>query len=251
MSSRCIDAVLFDIGGTLLRVEPSVGAVYSRVAREHGFVVEPERIQAGFRGAWTRSLERARRRGYRVSDDILRAEWLEIVADTFGDVVPQDRIAALFRDLYERFISAEVWSLVPGVRESLSYLRGEGLRIGVLSNWDSRLSPLLQELGLEQVFDFVVVSHAVGYEKPHPEIFARALALAGTAPGRTLHVGDSFFADIQPAQSLGLKTLWIASDVERGREAYPGHALPKFPPQPFPFWEQVLAPGARIAPTWR
>lgn len=243
MSRRALDVVLFDVGGTILRVSPSVGEVYARAARDHGFEIDSEAVNQGFRIAWRRSFERSQARGYRTSDAILRAEWFEIVRDTFGESIPAASIRPLFEDIYDRFVSPGPWELVVGVRETLEYLRGEGVRLGVLSNWDSRLEPMLEELRLRSAFDFVVVSHSIEYEKPHPEIFAHAIRRSGAAPDRTLHVGDSYLADINPARCAGFQTLWVASKEERLKEGYVGFGFESFPAKPLPFWRQILYEG--------
>ena len=240
---RAVDAVLFDAGGTILRVKPSVEAVYSETAALHGFQVEPPAILRNFKSAWKRSLERSRARDYRSNDDILREEWFEIVKDTFGESVPASRIRGLFDDLYERFISASAWSLAPGTRESIEYLRREGIRLGILSNWDSRLRKMLAQLEIDREFDFLVISHEVGYEKPHATIFEEALRLAGTPPERTLHVGDSYEADILPATSLGLRTLWLAPESERAAREHQGSWAESLPMDPERFWAPIIGKG--------
>ncbi len=240
MPAPRIEAVFFDVGGTILRVEPSVGAVYAATAKEHGFEIAADLIEREFRAAWKQSLERGRARGFRSSDEILRGEWFEIVRDTFKNLVPASRLPALFVDLYERFASAQAWRLVPGIRATLRYLRGEGVRLGVLSNWDSRLQRMLLELDLESSFDVMVISHDVGYEKPHAAIFEDALRLSGSAPSRTLHVGDSFEADIKPARALGIQTLWVAPRWERETEEDAGPGVDHLPEEPLPFWGSTL-----------
>lgn len=237
---RAIDAVLFDAGGTILRVKPSVEAVYSDTAALHGFRVEPSAILRNFKSAWKRSLERSKARDYRSNDDILREEWFEIVKETFGESIPGTRIRALFDDLYERFISSSAWSLAPGTRESIRYLREEGVRLGILSNWDSRLRKMLAQLEIDREFDFLVISHEVGYEKPHALIFEEALRQAGTPAGRTLHVGDSYEADILPATQLGLRTLWIAPESERSARGHEGSGAESLPTEPERFWTPIL-----------
>lgn len=235
-----IRTVLFDVGGTLLRVRPSVGTVYAGAARDHGFEVGVEELDRNFRTAWRKSLERSRARGYSCSDEILREEWYTIVCETFRDTVPQERMPPLFHDLYDRFASAAAWSLAPGVKEHLEYLRSAGIRLGVVSNWDSRLRSMLEDLGLASAFDFLVISYAVGVEKPHPGIFEAALTHAGTSPTETLVVGDSYEADIEAADRLGLATLWVTSREEhearrpRGRV---GQWIESFPQDAAAFWD--------------
>lgn len=242
-----IETVFFDVGGTSLRVERGVGVVYAETAADHGIEVDPTALDAAFRAAWKRSLERSRARQHRCSDPILREEWLEIVRETFGDAVPRGALGALFEDLYERFVSRRAWRIAPGLLETLAHLRRRGIRLGILSNWDSRLERLLVDLDLACAFDMVIVSHAVGYEKPHARIFEEALRRAGCAAGRCLHVGDSYPADIAPARALGLNTLWLAPGPEREQRPDAGPGLERFPEDPAEYWDPVLSGSPRAA----
>jgi putative hydrolase of the HAD superfamily len=216
-----IETVLFDIGGTLLRVRSSVGAIYARAAAARGFELRAGAIDERFRRAWQRSVARAASRGHVCSDSILRREWRLIVAESFGDAVPPAALDPIFAELYDAFSSSDAWELAPGAIEALGCLRALGVRLGVLSNWDSRLGPMLAALGLAECFDFTVVSHEVGYEKPHPAMFRAAIERAGTGPDRMLHVGDSREADIDPARALGMRTLWVGA-AERSDAAVCG-----------------------------
>ena len=153
-----VKTILFDVGGTLLRVRPSVGSVYAATAREHGVESTPATLDANFRAAWRESLTRRKSRDFVCSDEILREEWYRIVCDTFGETVPPDRMSTLFDDLYERFATANAWEVAPRARETLAFLKERSVRLGVLSNWDSRLETTLRELGLDELFDFIIVS---------------------------------------------------------------------------------------------
>jgi putative hydrolase of the HAD superfamily len=235
-----VRAVFFDAGGTILRVNPSVEVVYAEAAARHGFPVERASLRSAFAAAWKRSLERGRARGHRATDEILRSEWFEIVRETFGAAVPATGIGPLFADLYERFISANAWTLVPGIRETFAHLRERGVRLGILSNWDSRFRRMLADLELAGEFEHVVVSHEVGFEKPHDAIFTEALRQAGTPAGATLHVGDSFEADIEPAARLGMRTLWVTPRAAAESRAYAGPWVESLPAKPRPFWDEVL-----------
>ena len=55
----------------------------------------------------------------------------------------------------------------------------------------------------------------VGYRKPHPQMFAAAIAAAGCAPGACVMVGNSEINDIRPAASLGMRTIRVAIDETR------------------------------------
>ncbi len=236
--SRSVRVVLVDVGGTLLRVRHSVGTVYATTAAEHGVDVEASRLDLAFRSAWSDSLERRRRRRFACSDELLREEWRWIVERTFGDVVPPNRMSALFEDLYARFASADAWDVAPNARANLSYLRTKGVRLGVFSNWDSRLARTLEELDLASAFDFQVVSHAVGVEKPHPDMFRVALDRGGGPPSATVVVGDSYEADIAAARALGLRTIWMTKSAPDGGA---DDQIDGFPGDPASYWAAWIA----------
>ncbi len=65
-----------------------------------------------------------------------------------------------------------------------------GLKLAVVSNFDTRLRPLLDALELSPLFDTIVVSAEVGAEKPNPLLFETACSQLGIDPEEALHVGD-------------------------------------------------------------
>ena len=127
----------------------------------------------------------------------------------------------LLDDLVEHFARPESWSLYPEVLEVLTALRERGLKLFVVSNWDSKLPALLDRLDLTRHFDGVVVSALVGASKPAREIFDTALSLAGVAAHEALHVGDSPSEDYEGARNAGLPALLLdrAGIAEGGFES--------------------------------
>ena len=90
----------------------------------------------------------------------------------------------------------------------LSELRPR-FRLGLISNFDGRLRPILAHLGLAGAFDPLVISSEVGADKPDPWIFQQALALAGTTAAEALHVGDEPRGDWQGAAEAGLQVFQL------------------------------------------
>lgn len=82
-------------------------------------------------------------------------------------------------------------------------LRERGLRTALLSNHASNLPDLLRDLGLEDLFDVVVVSALEGVVKPDPAIYRRALDRLGVAPEEAVFVDDQR-ANVKAAQRLGM-----------------------------------------------
>ena len=59
-----------------------------------------------------------------------------------------------------------------------------------MSNFDTRLRPILKELKLTDLFDSIVISAEVGVEKPNPEIFLLACEQLQVAPAEAVVLGD-------------------------------------------------------------
>jgi FMN phosphatase YigB (HAD superfamily) len=64
--------------------------------------------------------------------------------------------------VYEYYQRPEAWSVAPGAVSALKRLRASGVRLAVVSNFDTRLVPLMDGLGLTPLFDEIVVSAEVG-----------------------------------------------------------------------------------------
>ncbi|HEU0040627.1 MAG TPA: HAD-IA family hydrolase [Verrucomicrobiae bacterium] len=204
-----IQAVTFDVGGTLIEPWPSVGHVYAEVAASHGAAnLSHEELQRRFVTAF-------HRRAHSINS---AEEWAEIVDETFAGLVAEPPSKTFFPDLYERFAQAAAWRIYPDVEPTLAALAGRGLKLGVISNWDGRLRPLLITLGLARSFETMVVSCEVSQSKPAPAIFKKAAEQLHAPPDTILHVGDSFEMDVAGARTAGFKALQIE------RNAKPLHA---------------------------
>jgi len=100
---------------------------------------------------------------------------------------------------------------------TLTVLRRAGLRVGLISN-AAYLSPSmhgqLAHLGLARLLDSATFSGEVGWRKPSPAIFERALRDLGAGPQSTIMVGDSVATDIAGARAAGLRTVRLREHVD-------------------------------------
>ena len=219
-------AVLLDAGLTLLRAEPNLGAIYARVAARHGRTAGPGEFEAAAEAAFhILGIEHREggTEGLRTSDDLERTSWHRH-ARRVMDGVPAMAGAdfdAWFEDLYGEFGCARAWTPFDDTVPTLEALRARGLRLAVVSNWDSRLRGILRDRELTAHFDHVIISAEVGWRKPHPEIFRRALALLGVAPGEALHVGDSVGDDVEGARAAGVPVALLDRDGTRKSDGVP------------------------------
>jgi putative hydrolase of the HAD superfamily len=201
-----IQAVSFDVGGTLIEPWPSVGHVYAAVAADHGHPgISPATLNRQFAEAWQR----------RTDFDHTRSAWRALVQQTFTGLLVPHQAAALLDDLYQRFARAAAWRVFEDVVPTLRRLKALGLKLAVVSNWDERLRPLLADLELTPFFDTIVISAEVGAAKPAPAIFQRCLEALGCPARAVLHVGDNPREDLGGAAQAGLRGLriWRASGL--------------------------------------
>lgn len=203
-----IRAVFFDVGGTMIEASPSVGDVYARVGRQFGIDATAAAMEQAFRQAWKLS----KRNGALTSSD--KEWWRGLVAQALRLQGVADR-PGYFEALYEEFTLPANWRVFPEVIPALETCRARGVHVGLISNWDERLRPLLARLDLLRYFDSVTISCEVGAEKPDRRIFEQALRTAGVPAGHALHLGDSQSEDCDGARALGLQ----ARLVEGGRVA--------------------------------
>ena len=163
-----------------------------------------------------------------VSLAALRERCAEAMRPALGPAAADAPVAGLLDALLEALRFSAYPDSAPALRE----LRGMGLRLVVVSNWDSSLHERLQETGLAALVDGAVASAELGAAKPDGAIFARGLALAGARAETAWHVGDSVVADVEGALAAGIRPVLIsrAGDVAappgvpliRGLDGLPG-----------------------------
>lgn len=199
-------AVLFDLGGVLVHLDyASIAAEAASlgVALDAGVLPRAE-------GHARRSIDaRAGVIGEVPGTDATR------VPDYFDDLLAGAGLDAAVRAelvprLRARHRESNLWR-VPFAEAAgtITRLRAAGLRLGVVSNADGRAAAVLEAAGLAGGFDAILDSHLEGVEKPHAEIFHRALDRIGVRPERAVFVGDILSIDIVGARGAGLRPILI------------------------------------------
>ena len=205
-----IQAVTFDVGGTLIHPWPSVGHVYAEVAAKHGLKnVSPDKLNKNFAAAW-----RAKKNFQHT-----REGWADIVDQSFAGLGAPLPSRSFFPAIYQRFAEADAWRIYDDALPALEALASRDLPLAVISNWDERLRPLLQQFQLDRYFETIVVSCEVGFAKPSPVIFEHAAKKLGIVPEQILHVGDSAEEDVAGAKAADVRALLIDRDNTTGDAA--------------------------------
>lgn len=207
--------VLFDVGETLIGPSESFGAVYAAAAGELGLPVDAARAERALRRVWLEMQEEIppgidRYSHYPGGEDEYWARFSRRTLERAGGMPIDARTARIaLRRIREAFRDPAAWRIYPDVRPSLEELTGQGTRLGIVSNWDSRLPDLLRLLDLDRYFEVVGVSHLERVEKPNAEFFHRVLARLQARPDQALHVGDVPELDLAGARAAGVDGLLI------------------------------------------
>lgn len=193
-----IKAVIFDMGGVLLRTYDS--GPREVLGQQYGFSMK-EMVHIIFASESSQQAERGDK------TDLEHWSW---ALDQLG-VAAEDR---------EGFIK-KWWSGDRMDYELLEFINGlrPALRTGVLSNaWLGTRTNIDKHWGgLDQYFDVVVYSAEVGLRKPDPQIFSLLLNKLDAKPEETIFV-DDFSENINAAQALGMQTVQFCSPDQAKEE---------------------------------
>lgn len=103
--------------------------------------------------------------------------------------------------------SLATWKPWPDTISALQRLKSQ-FRLAIISNVDDDLFAATRSQ-LQVEFDEVITAEQAQAYKPSLRIFELAFSRLGTPRNRILHVGQSIFHDVVPAQKLSLTTVWV------------------------------------------
>ncbi|HEY1268448.1 MAG TPA: HAD-IA family hydrolase [Candidatus Binatia bacterium] len=217
-----IKTVFFDAAGTLMRPVRPVGESYALVAGRYGMNVPPAEVSARFRACFGNApplaFPAAENNGIQKLE---RDWWKALVARVFEPYGRFERFEEYFTELFAYFSRADSWRLFPETEETLAALKRRGLKLAVISNFDSRLFAILEGLGVAPEFESILISSHAGYAKPAPEIFRQALRRHQTEPSEALHVGDSVEKDAEGARGAGIQGVLLDRQAKLVAAGFP------------------------------
>ncbi len=212
-NGRAFDAILFDLGSTLIYFEgewpqivPELDNELVRQLHAAGINVNREEFAARFR---------ERLESYYFDRDTEFIEYttayiLQKTVAEFGypdlpDEVIRQALAAMYT------VSQARWKTEKDAIPTLKKLRSQGYKLGMISNAgdDADVQRLVDNAQLRPYFDMIITSAAEGIRKPNPLIFHTALDHWGYKPEQAAMVGDTLGADILGAHHAGMVGIWI------------------------------------------
>jgi 2-haloacid dehalogenase len=189
------EILTFDCYGTLINWEAGILPALHRILSAHGQKLEDATLLKMY-GDFEQLSEQGDFHPYR--------KVLESVVRRFGaqlGFTPTDEEA---RSLPESLPNWRPW---PDTVAALRQLKSR-FRLAIVSNVDDDLfAGTRPQLGVE--FDEVITAQQAQAYKPSQKMFELALSRIHAPAHRVLHVGQSIYHDVIPAQVLGLATVWV------------------------------------------
>jgi putative hydrolase of the HAD superfamily len=100
------------------------------------------------------------------------------------------------------------------LHETLKELKHRNKKIGLITNGKVKTQMTkIRQLNIEDYFDSIVISEAIGTKKPQTDIFKFAVNDLSVQIKNSVYVGDHPRNDIFGAKQIGMKTIWKRSYV--------------------------------------
>ncbi len=227
-----IQAVLFDLGDTLFDLKTNdprsflrqgISLAYDFLGNQKLTLPPKHRYIARL----SRGLEFAYVKTQITHREIRPLEFLYRIHRKLGIDISEALAKQVAAQIHEPI--RRVFNVAPGAYETVRAVSEAGYSIGLVSNtmmFSQVLDRDLASAGMLDFFDVRVYSSDVGYAKPHPQIFRKALDSLGVSAAQTAFVGDLIKVDVKGAQLLGMTTVLIVPDGRLPRGRYrPDHLI--------------------------
>lgn len=184
---RGVEAVLFDLDGTLIDSAPDLGAAADKMRTDRGLPSLPLDSYRHMAGAGARGM----------------------LGIAFGVTPESPNFAELreeFFQNYERAMTVRT-TIFDGVPELLQRLVQRGVRWGVVTNKSERFTlPLSRQMPLFATASVVVCGDTTPHAKPHPAPLLEAMNRMGLRAGSCIYVGDDL-RDVQAGRAAAMATV--------------------------------------------
>ena len=188
--------ISFDCYGTLVDWETGISDAVAGVFARHGVRKSKDEILAMFSDAEPKAQSSGEFLEYsRTLQDVMKIMAGEVgirLSRTETDCLPD---------------SLPHWPVFPDVTGPLKAMQSR-YKLAIISNVDDYLFAGTNA-NLAITFDAVVTSQQVRSYKPDLRNFRAAAERMAVEKGQWLHIGESLFHDIGPANRMGLESVWV------------------------------------------
>ena len=210
-----IEAVLFDMGGTLRSTTKRLREVNKQ--KIHAMIVL---LGADLDEVEFKLLLKKRARAYKnwAKKNLLELNEVELWRHWMLPDWPSDQVSRLALQLSQLWLDATAKHVVfPETQETVLTLFRRGYRLGLVSNTTSSVEVprLLEELGIAGCFEAVILSCVVGIRKPDPSILLMAAERMGVRPEHCAYIGDQPSRDVAAARKAGFARTVIRRDPKK------------------------------------
>jgi HAD superfamily hydrolase (TIGR01549 family) len=219
LTRRRYDAILFDMGYTLVHFEPPQEIIVQEALRVLGAERSADEIMEAVKVVWGEYYRDGASATFPATPEYDREVQEHLEQALLGQL-------GLARDPETRRTfaeSVEAWFSRPGVMrpypevvEVLATLREDDYRLGIVSNWSWNLRERVSQVELDSFFDTIWASAYAGCNKPHPDILNQALVQMGVSADRALYIGDSYEHDVVGARNAGVEVALLDRDGAAG-----------------------------------
>ena len=209
--SNGIKAVLFDLDGTLRHNLPDGREVFNEQANHLGLQLSDEdKLRAARWEHYYFATSPEIIKDQNLYKDDPEAFWINFARRRLTAMgCPPTKneefaavISAYMRDAYKPVVHVPSEAI-----PTLVWLINAGLILGLLSNRQKSYEDELAQLGLKEYFEFSIAGGEIAAYKPEPQIFQKAVEMAGTTADHSIYIGDNYFADVIGARGAGLRPI--------------------------------------------
>jgi phosphoglycolate phosphatase len=200
LPARLPRLVMFDLDGTLIDSVPDLAAAIDQMLLARNLPAAGVERVRNWVGNGARVLVRRALAG-----DLQH----EAVSDS-----DTEQALALFMQFYADNHSLTV--LYPGVRETLKWLKKNGVEMALITNKPERfVAPLLDQMRIGRYFRWIIGGDTLPQQKPDPAALLHVLQLAEVPASEALFVGDSR-SDVQAAKAAGVLCVAMSYGYNHG-----------------------------------
>ncbi len=203
-----IEAVLFDLGGTLIRNTLTIFETFQRILEQKNITISTTEIEKAFTKAQREIGDEFENGIGKIPCVELYWNWDVYVLKNLG--IDNSKVA---KALYDQWFHVCGLRTFPDVKPVLTLLKNKGIKMGIISNaYIEEIQQICEIVDLTHFFDIIVGSDTTARKKPHPDIFIYALRTLEITPGEAVFVGNKLEDDYRGAEKVGMTSFLIVRE---------------------------------------